>query len=46
MLKRLVVLTALAISSAAVAHADSISGFFSATGTDTFTTSTLTFAPP
>jgi hypothetical protein len=46
MLKRLVVLTALAISSAAVAHADSISGFFSATGTDSFTSSTLTFAPP
>jgi PEP-CTERM motif len=46
MLKRLVVLTALAVSSAAVAHADSISGFFSATGTDSFTSSTLTFAPP
>jgi hypothetical protein len=49
MLKRLVILAALAISSAAVAHADSISGFFSATGTDSFTTttpiSTLTFAP-
>jgi hypothetical protein len=46
MLKRLVVLAALAVSSAAVAHADSISGFFSATGTDSFTASTLTFAPP
>ena len=46
MLKRLVVLTALAVSSAAVAHADSISGFFSATGTDSFTSSTLQFAPP
>src|SRR5712691_10724914 len=46
MIKRLVILTALAISSAAVAHADSISGFFSATGTDSFTASTLTFAPP
>jgi hypothetical protein len=49
MLRRLVVFTALAISSAAVAHADSISGFFSATGTDSFTTTaptTLTFAPP
>jgi hypothetical protein len=45
MLKRLVVLTALAISSAAVAHADSVSGFFSATGTDAFTSSTITFAP-
>jgi hypothetical protein len=39
------VLTALAISSAAVAHADSISGFFNATGTDSFTSSTVTFAP-
>jgi PEP-CTERM motif len=45
MLKRLVVLTALAVSSAAVAHADSISGFFSATGVDSFTSSTLSFAP-
>src|SRR5258705_5798298 len=45
MLKRLVVLTALAVSSAAVAHADSISGFFNATGTDSFTTSTISFAP-
>ena len=47
MLKRLAVLAAaLAFSSAAVAHADSISGFFSATGTDSFTSSTLTFAHP
>jgi hypothetical protein len=48
MLKRFVVLTALAVSSAAVAHADSISGFFSATGVDSFTSTaplTLTFAP-
>jgi hypothetical protein len=45
MIKRLVVLTALAVSSAAVAHADSISGFFSATGSDTFTSSTISFAP-
>jgi hypothetical protein len=45
MIKRLVVLTALAFSSAAIAHADSISGFFSATGVDSFTSSTLTFAP-
>ncbi len=49
MLKRLVVLTAIAVGSAAVAHADSISGFFSATGTDSFTapspTGSLTFAP-
>jgi hypothetical protein len=46
MLKRVALLAALAVSSAAVAHADSISGFFSATGTDSFTASTLTFAPP
>ena len=46
MLKRLVVLTAIAVSTVAVAHADSISGFFSATGTDSFTASSLTFAPP
>ena len=47
MLKRVAVLAAaLAVSSAAVAHADSITGFFSATGTDSFTTSSLTFAPP
>ena len=46
MLKRLLVFAALAVSSVAVAHADSISGFFSATGTDSFTSSTLTFAPP
>ncbi|MCU1251912.1 MAG: sorting protein, partial [Edaphobacter sp.] len=45
MLKRLAVLTALAVSSAAVAHADSISGFFNATGTDAFTSSTITFTP-
>jgi hypothetical protein len=46
MIKRLIVLTAFVISSAAAAHAVSISGFFSATGTDSFTSSTLTFAPP
>jgi hypothetical protein len=50
MLKRLAVLAAvLAVGSAAVAHADSISGFFSATGTDSFTapspTGALTFIP-
>jgi hypothetical protein len=45
MLKRLVALTALAISSATFAHADSISGFFSANGTDSFTSSSITFAP-
>ena len=37
MLKRFVVLAALAMGSVAVAHADSISGFFSATGSDSFT---------
>ena len=45
MLKRLVVLAALSVSSVAVAHADSISGFFSAFGSDSFTSSTLTFLP-
>jgi hypothetical protein len=49
MLNRLAVLAAaLAVSSAAVAHADSISGFFSANGSDSFTSTapfTLTFAP-
>lgn len=44
MLKRLVVLSAFVIS-AAVAHADSISGYFSATGSDSFTPSTITFGP-
>jgi hypothetical protein len=43
MLKHLVILSALAVGSVAVAHADPISGFFSATGTDTFTSSTITF---
>ena len=47
--KRLVVFAAaLALCSAAVAHADSITGFFSATGSDSFTAAapfTLTFAP-
>jgi hypothetical protein len=43
MLKHLVVLSALAVSSVAVAHADPISGFFSATGTDSFTPTTITF---
>jgi len=43
MLKRLAALTVLAIGSVPVAHAASVSGFFSATGTDTFTPSTITF---
>jgi hypothetical protein len=42
-IKYLVVLSALAIGSAAVAHADPISGFFSASGATAFSTSTITF---
>ena len=45
MFKRFVVLAALAVSSVAVAHADSISGFFSSTGTESFTNSSITFPP-
>ena len=45
MFKRFVVLAALALSSVAVAHADSISGFFSSTGTESFTNSSITFPP-
>ena len=45
MLKRIVAFTALALGSVAVAHADTIVGFFSANGTDSFTNSTITFAP-
>ncbi len=44
MFKHLVVLSALAISSVAVAHADSITGAFAATGGDAYTSSTITFA--
>ena len=43
MLKRFTVLSALILGCAAAAHADPISGYFSATGTDSFTTSTITF---
>jgi hypothetical protein len=43
MIKRLIVLSALVMSSVAFAHADPISGFFSANGTDTFTNSSITF---
>jgi hypothetical protein len=50
MLKRVALLLALAVSSAAVAHADSISGFFAAFGGDSFTVTgtptTITFNPP
>ena len=47
MIKHLAILSALAISSVAVAHADpiSISGFFSANGTSSFTSNTVTFGP-
>jgi hypothetical protein len=48
MLKRLIVLAALIVSSAAIAHADSINGFFSAFGDDSYTVppgGTLTFTP-
>src|SRR5258707_9271434 len=45
MIKRIVALTAIVLGTVAVAHADSISGFFAATGTDSFTSSTITFTP-
>jgi hypothetical protein len=47
-IKRLVVLTALAVSSVAVARADSITGFFSndsSSGGNTFTANTVTLLP-
>lgn len=45
MLKRCAILFVLAISTGAMAHADSIDGSFAANGTDTFTSSTITFNP-
>ena len=47
MLKKLIVVSALAISTAAIAHADSINGFFAVNGTDAFTAppGTITFQP-
>src|SRR5258708_5322879 len=45
MFKRFVVLAALAVGSVAVAHADSISGYFSSSGTESFTNSSITFPP-
>jgi hypothetical protein len=45
MFKRFVVLAALSLSSVAVAHADSISGYFSSSGTESFTNSSITFPP-
>lgn len=44
MLKHLIVLTALAFSTAAVAHATTLSGSVSALGTDSFTDHTITFS--
>ena len=43
MLKQIVALSAFALCSGAIAHADPISGYFSANGTDTFTSSTINF---
>lgn len=43
MLKRLAALTVLAVGSVTSAHAASVSGYFSATGTDQFSTSTIQF---
>lgn len=43
MLKRLVILSAFSLGSVLAAHADPITGYFSASGTDTFTSSTITF---
>jgi hypothetical protein len=43
MLKRLVVFAALAVGSVSIAHATPINGFLSANGTDSFTSSTITF---
>jgi hypothetical protein len=46
MLKRLAFLSVLTICSVAVAHADTITGFLTASGgTDTFTSSSITFEP-
>jgi len=45
MLRRLAILSALAVGSVSIAHADSIDGFLNINGTDTFTSSTITFTP-
>jgi len=45
MFKHLLILSAFVISSVAVSHADPISGYFSASGSDSFTSSTITFTP-
>lgn len=44
MLKRFTLLSAVLMLGSAAAHADTISGFFSATGTDSFTNSSITFS--
>ena len=43
MLKRLVILSALSLGSVLAAHADPITGYFSASGTDSFTSSSFQF---
>ena len=43
MFKRFIVLSALALSSTGAAHADTLGGFFSAFGVDTFTPSSISF---
>jgi hypothetical protein len=43
MMKRLALLSALALSAVSVAHATPISGYFSANGTDNFNSSSVTF---
>ncbi|GGA80497.1 hypothetical protein GCM10011507_34670 [Edaphobacter acidisoli] len=45
MVKCLALLTVLAFGGVAVGHADQISGFVNANGTDSFTSSTITFGP-
>lgn len=43
MFKQIVALSAFALCSGAIAHADTINGYFSANGNDSFTSSTITF---
>ena len=44
-LKHILILSAFVVSTVGAAHADQITGYVSATGTDTFTTSSITFGP-
>jgi hypothetical protein len=44
MLKRFAILSALAVGTASFAHADTINGFFSASGSDSFTSNTINFS--